>query len=68
MLNFDSETYFILVFHLSPYRDLNQAYTLLNSVKNLGSGLLISIVSDRYNVYKVTIKTVLGDNTNYIRV
>ena len=60
----DSETRFVLGFHLSPYRDSSQAFTLLNSVKDMGE--VKSIVSDRYSAYKVPVKSVLG--VNHIRV
>ena len=62
----DSETRFVLGFHLSPYRDSNQAFTLFNSVKDLGT--VNSIVSDRYSAYKVPVKSVLGDKVKHIRV
>lgn len=62
----DSETRFVLGFHLSPYRNSNQAFTLFNSVKGLGT--INSLVSDRYAAYKQACKSVLGDNVNHIRV
>lgn len=62
----DSETRFILGFHLSPYRNSQQAFTLLNSVKDLGT--VNSIVSDRYSAYKVPIKATLGNDVRHIRV
>lgn len=62
----DSETRFILGFHLSPYRNSQQAFTLLNSVKDLGT--VNSIVSDRYSAYKVPIKATLGNDIRHIRV
>ena len=60
----DSETRFVLGFHLSPHRDSPQAFTLLNSVKDMGS--VGAIVSDRYSAYKVPVKSVLG--VKHIRV
>ena len=60
----DSETRFVLGFHLSPHRDSPQAFTLLNSVKNMGT--VGAIVSDRYSAYKVPVKSVLG--VKHIRV
>lgn len=60
----DSETRFVLGFHLSPHRDSPQAFTLLNSVKGLGNPS--AIVSDRYSAYKVPVKSVL--NVKHIRV
>ncbi|MDG2774573.1 IS6 family transposase [Vibrio parahaemolyticus] len=62
----DSETRFVLGFHLSTYRDSEQAFTIFNSVKNLGT--VNSIVSDRYSAYKMPIKSVLGENVKHIRV
>jgi transposase-like protein len=62
----DSETRFVLGFHLSPYRNSEQAFTLLNSVKDLGT--TTAIVSDRYSAYKVPIKAILGDSIIHIRV
>ena len=62
----DSETRFVLGFHLSPYRDSNQAFTLFNSVKELGT--INCLVSDRYAAYKQACKSVLGDDVKHIRV
>lgn len=50
----DSETRFVLGFHLSPYRNSPQAFTLLHSVKHLGNPG--SIVSDRYAAYNRPVK------------
>lgn len=60
----DSETRFILGFHLSPYRDSSAAFSVLNAVKDLGN--TEAIVSDRYSAYKVPVKSVLG--CKHIRV
>lgn len=60
----DSETRFVLGFHLSPYRDSSSAFSVLNSVKDLGT--VNSLVSDRYSAYKVPVKAVL--NCQHIRV
>lgn len=60
----DSETRFVLGFHLSTHRDSPQAFTLLNSIKDLGKPA--AIVSDRYSAYKVPVKSVLG--CEHIRV
>ncbi|MDK2793875.1 MAG: putative transposase [Caldanaerobacter sp.] len=62
----DSETRFVLGFHLSPYRNSVQAFSLLNSVKDLGTTR--AIVSDRYSAYKVPVKAILGDSVTHIRV
>ena len=62
----DSETRFVLGFHLSPHRGSDQAFTLLNSVKDLGT--TNAIVSDRYSAYKVPVKSVLGSSVKHIRV
>jgi transposase-like protein len=61
----DSETRFILGYHLSPHRDSPQAFSLMNSVKSLGKPG--SIVSDRYSAYKVPVKSIF-DDTSHIRV
>lgn len=61
----DSETRFVLGFHLSPYRSSPQAFTLFNAVKNMGKPA--AIVSDRYSAYKIPVKSVLGD-VQHIRV
>jgi len=60
----DSETRFILGFHLSKHRDSPQAFSLFESVKGYGSPS--AIVSDRYSAYKVPTKAVFG--VNHIRV
>jgi transposase-like protein/rubredoxin len=60
----DSETRFVLSFHLSRHRDSPQAFSLLNSVKHLGKPG--AIVTDRYSAYKVPVKAVLG--VKHIRV
>ena len=62
----DSETRFILGFHLSPHRDSPQAFALMNAVKGLGK--VKSVVTDRYSAYQVPIKTILGDQVKHIRV
>jgi transposase-like protein len=61
----DSETRFVLGFHLSPHRDSAQAHTILNHAKQLGQPK--SIVSDRYAAYKVPVKCFFPDAT-HIRV
>ena len=61
----DSETRFVLGFHLSPHRDSPQAFTLMNAVKDLGKPS--AVVSDRYSAYKVPIKSILCD-VRHIRV
>ena len=60
----DSETRFVLGFHLSRHRDSPQAFSLLNSVKHLGKPG--AVVTDRYSAYKVPVKAVLG--VRHIRV
>lgn len=50
----DSETRFVLGFHLSPYRNSPQAFTLFHSVQHLGKPH--SIVSDRYAAYNRSVK------------
>ena len=61
----DSETRFIIGFHLSPHRDSPQAFTTLNQAAQAGSPG--SIVSDRYSAYKVPAKSVFPTAT-HIRV
>jgi len=61
----DSETRFILGYHLSPHRDSLQAFSLMESVKPLGKPG--SIVSDRYSAYKVPVKSIFH-NVKHIRV
>jgi transposase-like protein/rubredoxin len=60
----DSETRFVLGFHLSRHRDSPQAFSLLNSVKHLGKPG--AVVTDRYSAYEVPVKAVLG--VRHIRV
>ena len=45
----DSETRFVLGFHLSPHRDSPQAFSLFDSVKQYGKPN--AIVTDRYLIY-----------------
>lgn len=61
----DSETRFIIGYHLSPRRDSPQAVSLLHEARKLGKPL--AIVSDRYSAYKVPIKS-LFDGVTHIRV
>ncbi len=60
----DSETRFVLGFHLSPHRDSPQAFSLFDSVKKYGKPK--ALVSDRYSAYKVPTKSVFG--VKHIRV
>jgi transposase-like protein len=60
----DSETRFVLGYHLSPNRNSPQAFTLFDSVKDLGKPN--ALVTDRYSAYKVPAKSVL--NVDHIRV
>lgn len=60
----DSETRFVLGFHLTPHRDSPQAFSLFNSVKHLGKPN--SIVTDRYPSYNKAVKSVL--NVPHIKV
>ena len=52
----DSETRFVLAFHLSPFRSSPQAFSLLNQVGSL-PGRPSSIVSDRYSAYCQPVKS-----------
>ena len=60
----DSETRFVLGFHLSPHRDSPQAFRLFDSVKQYGKPN--AIVTDRYSAYKVPTKSIFG--VKHIRV
>jgi transposase-like protein len=61
----DSETRFVLGFHLTPRRDSPQAVSVLNGARKLGKPA--AIVSDRYSAYKVPIKS-LYTGVKHIRV
>ena len=60
----DSETRFVLGYHLSPHRDSPQAFSLFNHVKDYGAPN--AIVSDRYSAYKVPVKSIF--DVKHIRV
>ncbi len=61
----DSETRLILSYHLTPSRDSDQAYSVLNDSKNQGTPK--SIVSDRLPSYNEAVKTIFP-NSNHIKV
>jgi transposase-like protein len=61
----DSETRFVIGFHLSPYRNSPQAATVLHHAAQLGKPA--AVVTDRYSAYKVPIKSLLPD-AQHIRV
>ena len=61
----DSETRFIIGFHLTPYRNSPQAFALLNEAA--AHGKPNAIVSDRYAAYKVPVKSIFED-VKHIRV
>lgn len=61
----DSETRFVVAFHLSPHRNSPQAFSVLNAAKTLGKPT--TIVSDRYFAYNVPVKSVFKD-VKHIRV
>lgn len=61
----DSETRFIIGFHLSPHRDSPQAVSVLSEAKS--NGKPAAVVSDRYSAYKVPIKALLPE-AKHIRV
>ena len=61
----DSETRFVIGFHLSPHRDSSQAVSVLSEAKS--NGKPAAVVSDRYSAYKVPIKALLPE-TKHIRV
>ena len=61
----DSETRFVIGFHLSSHRDSPQAFSLISQAAC--NGKPDALVSDRYSAYKVTAKSVFHD-TKHIRV
>lgn len=61
----DSETRFVIGFHLSPHRDSPQAFSLLTEAAVHGTP--DALVSDRYSAYKVPSKSVF-DKAKHIRV
>ena len=61
----DSETRFVIGFHLSPHRDSPQAVSLFSEVVKLGKPS--AIVSDRYSAYKVPVNSIF-DGAKHIRV
>ena len=61
----DSETRFVIGFHLSPHRDSSQAVSLFGEAVKLGKPS--AIVSDCYSAYKVPVKSVF-DDAKHIRV
>ena len=61
----DSETRFIIAYHLSPSRDSPHAFTAINAASELGNPN--SIVTDRYSAYNVPVKSILC-GTMHIKV
>ena len=61
----DSETRFIIGFHLSPNRDSPQAFSVIKGAAEYGKPN--SIVTDRYSAYDVPVKSIL-DGVNHIKV
>ena len=61
----DSETRFVIGFHLSPHRDSPQAVSLFSEAVKLGKPS--AVVSDRYSAYKVPVKSIF-DGAKHIRV
>ena len=61
----DSETRFIIGFHLSPHRDSPQAFSVLRETAVHGKPH--AVVSDRYSAYKVPVKS-LFQGVKHIRV
>lgn len=62
----DSETRYILDFHLSPYRSSKPAFELFHSIKEV-YGQPNSIVSDRYSSYNVS-ASLIFDSSEHIKV
>lgn len=61
----DAETRFVIAFHLSPHRDSPQAFATLQQASKHGKPT--SLVSDRYNAYKASAKSVFPES-KHIRV
>lgn len=61
----DSETRYVIGFHLSPHRDSPQAVSLIDEARKHGKPG--AVVSDRYSAYKVPVKSLLPD-AKHIRV
>lgn len=61
----DSETRFVIGYHLSPHRDSPQAFSLLTEAATHGKPS--ALVSDRYSAYKVPAKSVFN-GVKHIRV
>ena len=61
----DSETRFIIGFHLTPHRDSPQAFSVL--CEAAAHGKPGAIVSDRYSAYRVPVKS-LFEGVKHIRV
>ena len=61
----DSETRFIISFHLSPYTSSSQAFTLFCNARKYGTPACI--VTDRYWSYNVAVKAVFP-NPKHIKV
>lgn len=64
-LAIDSETRFVLAFHLSPYRDENSAHILINEASK--HGFPSSLITDRWPAYSQAAATLLP-NTVHIPV
>ncbi len=56
----DSETRFVIAFHLSPYRDHTQAFSLFNKARKLGKPM--SVVTDRLGSYNVAARNIFGSS------
>lgn len=61
----DSETRFVIGFHLSPHRDSPQAVSLFSEAVKLGTPA--AVVSDRYSAYNIPVKSVFH-GARHIRV
>ena len=61
----DSETRFIIGFHLTPHRSSPQAFSVLSEAAARGKPN--AVVSDRYSAYKVPVKS-LFEGVKHIRV
>jgi putative transposase len=61
----DSETRFVIGYHLSPHRDSPQAASILAEAARCGKPA--ALVSDRYSAYKVPVKSLMP-GVKHIRV
>ncbi len=61
-LAIDSETRFVLAFHLTQARDSDAAFILMNQAKSMGKPN--NFITDRLPSYNEAVKTVLNESTH----